>query len=112
MIKDSVGNEISYWPISGLVEGEDSETLDFTLELSGSLGVFLHATASAKCKFWARKVGDVSWKDIAVDPYDVSGLTGDVDFEGYVEALTPITGLERVPVSVFVGSSEPAGWLA
>ncbi len=106
MIKDADGNELSYWPISGLIEGEDSETLVFYVQGGGTL----YATESDKCIFWARRVGDPTWVNVAVSPYSLVGLTGDIAFEGYVEALTPIVGLERIPLTVVAGSSGPAGW--
>lgn len=109
MIKDSNGDELTYWPISGLVEGENSEVLDFTLEIP-DVAATLTANADARLIVWAKKVGDASFVNISEDPYDLSSLSGDVDFQAYVEALSPIEGLERVPVSVIAGTGSAAGW--
>lgn len=110
MIKDANGDELIYWPISGLIEGEDSETLDFTVEIPVEASL-LSATIDSRIIVWAKKVGDVSFVDISNSPYDLSLLSGDVDFQVYIEALTPIDGLERIPVSVMAGTSSPAGWV-
>lgn len=110
MITDSNNDELTYWPISGLVEGETSEVLDFTIE-NPSTPAVLSANQDDRLIVWARKVGDVSYVDIATTPYDLSGFSaGPLDFQCYVEALTPIEGLERVPVTVSAGTSSPAGW--
>jgi hypothetical protein len=111
MIKDTDGNELTYWPISGLVEGENSQTLQFIVENTGTGKV--SASVDSRLIVWARPVGNPIWVNIAVAPIPLSGYPiGDVDFECYVEALSPIVGLERVPVSVVAGSSSAAGWVS
>lgn len=109
MIKDANGNEITYWPITGLIEGQDSIVLDFTVEVPVTPSA-LAASYNVKVKTWARKVGDTDYVDISVDPYDLSALSGDVDFQGFVEAVGPIEGLERIPIVVSAGTGHPAGW--
>lgn len=110
MILDSDGNELVYWPISGLIEGQDSETLEFTVPVPVTGGE-LSASADPRLIVWAREAGDVTWVNVSENPIDLTALAGtDVDFECYVEALSPIEGLERVPVSVNAGTGSPAGW--
>lgn len=111
MIKDSDGVEITYWPISGLTVGEVSETLEFTVELGVSgAGTALKSSIDASVAVWAKQPSDISVVDISQDPYDLSALSGDVDFELYVEALGPVDGLVRIPIEVFAGVASPAGW--
>ena len=111
MIKDANGNELTYWPISGLIEGQDSEVLQFTVEVPET-PAYLRAAEDERYIAWARKVGDTDYVDIETDPYDLSALSGDVDFEMYIEATGPIDGLERIPIVVSDGTQYPAGWSA
>lgn len=110
-ITDTDGVSLEYWPISGLVEGEESEVLFFEVNFGTAVaGRILLATPDARVKTWAKKTGDPSFQDISDTPYDISGLSGVVEFQTYVELIGPITGFERIPISVAVGSSSPAGW--
>lgn len=119
MIKDMAGNEITYWPITGLIEGENSDTLLFTVDMpptpsSGPAPVAgLYANADARAQVWVKKVGDIDFVNVSGSRYSFDDLigSGTVDFEGYVKALTPIVGLQRVPMSVVSGQSSQAGWL-
>lgn len=112
-IRDTDGVSLEYWPISGLVEGEDSEILFFEVDFGSSAsGHELRATPDARVKTWAKKTGDPSFQDISDTAYDVSALTGVVEFQTYVELVGPIVGFQRIPISVSVGSSSPAGWEA
>jgi hypothetical protein len=110
MILDADGNELVYWPISGLIEGEDSEVLEFTIPVP-DYPTMLTASLDDRGIVWARKVGDAGYVNISTTPYDLSALSGFQDFQCYVEALTPIVGLERVPFSVVAGTGSPAGWV-
>ena len=109
MITDSDGNELVYWPISGLIEGENSEVLSFTVAVPTE-EASITATYDARINVWVKKVGDASYVNISTNPYDLAGLSGDVDFLVYIEALSPIEGLERIPISIVVGSGSSAGW--
>lgn len=109
MITDNDDNELTYWPISGLIEGETSEVLTCKVTVPDGVG-FLSANQDSRVKIMARKVGDASYIDISDTPYDLTGLSGTVSFEMYVEALSPIEGLERVAVAVIAGSGSNAGW--
>jgi hypothetical protein len=110
MIKDAIGEELTYWPVS-IVEGEDSEELTFEVEMPVPMGT-ISAREDARVRTWCRKAGDPTFTDISAEPLDISSLTGDVDFEIYVEADGPIEGLERIPIPVIVGTSASAGWTA
>lgn len=111
MIKDTDGMEITYWPISGLIAGDTSQHLTFTVEVPGS-NATLSCTEDDRLIVWAKKVGDASFVNLATSPYDLTGLSGDVDFEMYIEALSPIEGLNRIPIIVSAGTSSDAGWTA
>lgn len=108
---DSIGDELTYWAISGLIEGEDSEVLDFTIE--GLLGgpQSIYANLDARANVWVRKVGDASYTNVSLTPYVLDGIIGDRNFQCYIEALTPISGLERIPFTITSGTSSPAGWV-
>lgn len=108
MIKDSQGDEITYWPISGLKAGEDSEVLEFTIEVSAEPSELV-ATQHDDVIVWVREVGDPSYVNLST-PYDLSALSGDVDFELYIEALNTVVGFMRIPLNVIAGQSSPAGW--
>lgn len=110
MITDSNGDELTYWPISGLVEGDLSETLDFTIDVPTGGGSII-PTVDSRVYVWAKKVGDASFTNISLTPYDLTGLSGSVDFQCYVEALSPIEGLEMIPIAVTAGTSSAAGWV-
>lgn len=120
MIRDANGNELIYWPISGLIEGADSEVLYFELDVP-STPSRLSATHDSRTNVWVKLLGGdadpppdppphFGYLNISIDPYDLAGLDGVAEFNCIVEALTPITGLERVPLSIVVGTSSGAGW--
>ena len=111
MIFDANGNELIYWPISGLIEGENSDTLDFTVEVPATVAS-LTTTLDSRVNVWVKKVGDVAFVNISETSYDLTGLgPGDVDFQIYLEALTPIEGLERIPITITAGVAYSAGWV-
>jgi hypothetical protein len=112
-ITDTDGNTITYWPISGLLEGENSEVLTFNAGLGAAVAgtsLIANPDIAGKVKVWAKRSVDVSYIDISSVPYDLSTVSGNTAFNCYVEALTTIVGLERIPIAVFVGVSLPALW--
>lgn len=113
MIVDANGDELTYWAISGLIEGDNSDPLDYTVPSPSSVA-YLRATHDDRLKIWTKKIGDASFVDISTGTgYNMGPFAGtDVDFETYVEALDGITGLERVPVTIVAAVSYPAGWTA
>jgi len=112
-MKDANGDELTYWPITGLVEGETSQVLTI-LVTTPVVGGYLRASNDPRLKVWARP------KDVGEDYVDIrfTGIAladmpvGDTEFEIYVEAVTPITGLERIPVAVSASGASAANWLA
>lgn len=109
-MKDGLGNQLDYWPLSGLVEGQLSDTFPF--KVATPAFAFLTATEDTRVKVWCRSVGVGLFQDIAIFPINLEFFpAGDTDFEFYVEALTPIMGLERVPITAVAAESEPAGWV-
>jgi hypothetical protein len=109
-LKDSDGNELTYWPISGLTAGESSEVLTFTQDIELGAESKLRATPDPRYKIWAKRTADVSYQDITVSPYDLTGLSGTIEFQVYVEALSTIVGVERVPISVGASVAKSALW--
>jgi hypothetical protein len=111
IIKDLLGNDFEYWPLTGLIEGDDSEPVGFTVTVpyDGEL----KASTEPKVIVWARVVtAGPSFTNISTTGIDLSGyLAGELEFESYVEAVGPITGLERVYVNVGAFSPKPADWL-
>lgn len=115
MIKDAVGNELFYWPISNLAAGENSEVIIIRIE-TPSDGK-LKATDDDRINMWAK------WMQFPLNPFtnisdgpgiNLSGIPGPyAEFAIYVEAVEPIDGaFIRVPITVVVSISRPAGWIS
>lgn len=111
MITDTLGNELTYWPISELIEGGVSETLEFVVPIPSHASE-LKGAADYRYIIWAKKVGDAAFVNLGTTPYSLAGLSGNVHFQMYIEALSPIVGLERLPIPIVAGASAPAGWTA
>lgn len=108
-MRDGLGNDIVYIPISGLVEGQSTPVFSVFVDLP-STGKFT-SESSTKARVMGREAGTMMYVDIAQEPFDLAGMVGsEVEFELYVEALYPIEGLERIPLSVSAGEAKPAGW--
>jgi hypothetical protein len=108
MILDENENELVYWPISGLIEGENSQELTFMLE--GPTSGKLVGTEDDRVTVFARPKGvGAEYQDISNVPIEVN-IVVNTEYEIFVRANSPIEGLERVPVSVVLGSSNPAQW--
>jgi hypothetical protein len=110
MITDEIGEELTYWPVEAMAPGDTSEVLTFSVPVE-DVG-FLQATEDSRVKLWVRQKGvGATYQDITVDPIDLGPIpTGDTEFEGYVEAVGPVIGLERIPITVTAGLGHPAGW--
>lgn len=111
LIKDVDGDELAYWPVSGMVEGDtvgpESIYIDCPVEGTLSAGV------DSRLEVRGRIAGVGSYVDLSSSPIDLSSLgPGTVEFEIELEALSPIVGLERVPVFLGTSSSGPADWSA
>lgn len=106
LITDSTDAELTFWPIS-MVEGANSEQIVFKID-TDTAGL-LKAELDSRMNVWVRPLG-------SVDPYtNISSVglsvgVGITQWEIYIQALSPITGLARIPLSVSVGTSHPAGW--
>ena len=111
-MKDANGIELTYWPITGLIEGESSQVLTIKVT-TPVVGGYLRASNDPRLKVWARRKGvGASYVDIRLTGIDISGMpVGDTEFEIYAEAVTPITGLERIPVAVSASGASAANWL-
>lgn len=109
-MRDYNGDDLTYWPISNLIEGDDSEILIFVLDTP--IVGFLTADSDPRIKVWARENGVGSYQDITNDPIDLSGFSGPTtEFQCYVESIdAQITGFEFVPLVVSASQTSPAGW--
>jgi hypothetical protein len=111
MIKDFEGNEIVYWPITGLASGEQSETI--VIRIATPVVGYLRAESNDKVSVWARVQSQGTFVNISETPIDLSNMLGaeETAFEIYVEAAESIDGLERIPISVLASKSRSAGWI-
>jgi hypothetical protein len=110
MIRDDDGDPMTYWPISGLKEGHDSQHIFVRID-TPTEGVFA-SNASDDLKIMARVAdsGD-PFTDLALGEIDLSGLPdGETRFEIYAHANTPIT-FARVVLNAGPAQSSPADWL-
>jgi hypothetical protein len=111
VIKDAEGHQLSYWPIPGLVEGEETGVLTILVDTPVA-GSRLVATYDARVRLWGRVAGSGDFVDLAQEGLDLSALpAGETAFELYAEAVGPVAGLDRVALSVAAGVNSPAGWL-
>lgn len=112
LLKDSNGDDLTFWPISGLIEGEDSAILEFNFPTpqQGQLLSELDDRLEVYCR--EKDVG--TFQDISQTPIVLSGYAVNAarEFEIFVRALTPISGLERIPLGVSIGTSTASGWTA
>lgn len=110
MIKDAGGSELTYWPIPGLVEGEQTDVLTILVDTPVA-GARLLASPDPRVRIWGREAGGGAYVDLGDEGLDLSALpAGETAFEIYAEAVGPIEGLERVALSVSAAVSAPAGW--
>lgn len=111
IIKDDAGVlDFTFWPIPGLLEGQTSAVRTFTIDDLPLENGTLYASEDDRIICWGRRTGIGSYQNLTTNPIDLSVLSGNIEFQTYVEALTPISGLERIPLSVVAGSSASAGW--
>jgi hypothetical protein len=110
MIRDTEGNEITYWPLT-LKAGEYSEIL--TIQLDVPRQSVLRATRSDVVQIFGRRAGTL---DVFVNLSEVGlplgGYAGPNQlFEIYAYANEDVEGLPRIPLTIGSMSSGPAGWL-
>jgi hypothetical protein len=112
LLKDNDGNDLMYWPIPALEEGEDSEVLTFKVQGPVAHGSLI-ADADTRVKVWARQGTSGPYSDIAINPLDLTALApGLTVFQTYLEALSPIEGLQNIPIAVSAGIENAAAWTA
>lgn len=109
-IKDEDGEEMVFWPVEGLVEGETSSPITIKVDCPLPSGE-LKGSSDSRLIIWARqKALGGPYQNISDTGIDLSALVGEVEFEVYVEATAGISGVERVPFVVMASTSEPAPW--
>ena len=109
MIKDTTGSEVTYWPISNLIEGQITGVMEFVIDTPVA-GV-LKTSSDGRLRVWARALGEPSYVNISVTGLNLSGYGAvETTFQMYAEALAPIEGFERVPLTVTAAVSSAAGW--
>lgn len=105
-------NLMTYWPIPTLKENDISPTI--IVQLIAPRNGYLRASLDARARVWAK------WMQFPLNPFinisagsgiNLNGIPGPYAvFQIYVEALSPIVGMERVPLTVMATESDPAGW--
>lgn len=105
-MKDGNDLELSYVPISGLGEGETTPVM--IIKYTGPEAGLI-ATLDKRVTVWARKQGIGGYADLSTDPITLPNGVETI-IEWYVQARSPIVGLERVPVTITAGRSNTAGW--
>lgn len=110
MIYDTNGTELVYWPISGLISGQDSAILAIRVP-TPQPGKALTSTTDTRAVVYARLHGGGPWLDLAAHPQDLSILVGPTtDFDVYIHANADIGPFERIPFTVGVAGLSPADW--
>lgn len=112
MIRDTNGNELTFWPIANLLVGQLSEVLTIRVD-TPSINGFLRSTQDARVNVWGRRKGiGAAYQNLEAAPIPLGLLAGPyTEFEIYVEAVGPITnGFERVPFTVSASRSSASGW--
>jgi hypothetical protein len=109
------GVPFDYWPISGLVEGHTSDILLVRYEVEQGWIATISATPDPRIRVFYRRafIGHYTNLDVPrrfrASMFETSDVAF-IDLQFYVQALAPISGLERVPVSVSIGTGGPARW--
>ena len=121
-ILDADGNEITYWPIPGLVVGQLSEDLVAHIQLPVNGKLFASVgnpeRVSVRCTMPTSNITTGARQgNISTTPADLNynPVLGQTMFRFQVRAKTPTPGqtfppVERVPISVTITQSSPAGW--
>lgn len=110
MIYDNDGKELVYWPITGLVEGQDSE--HFFLWIDTPAEAHFNASADVRLSIFGRVAGlGGPFVELSGDGIDLSGMSeGQTRFEIYAHAEEPIEEVERVILNVGPFASIAANW--
>jgi hypothetical protein len=115
VIKDSDGNDWTWYPVHGIVEGTELDPVSafIATPIAGSI---LVSNGDPRVIVKARLAGTSDpYQNLATDPIDLAILpSGVTEFDVVVEAVdgSGVEGLERVPINVIAGTMEPADWLA
>lgn len=110
MIRDADGNELTYWPVTGLRAGEDSPTLNIFVDTPQANR--LRASVHEHLTIWGRPAGlGGPYTDLTNTGLDLHLLAGpETGFEIYAHASTAVTTVERVALTVGTISGGPADW--
>lgn len=113
MIRDANGEELTYWPISGLEEGQDSAHLTVYVD-TPQTGALRARSSSARAQVWARIGDSGGFTNITTGEIALAGLAyPETAFEIFVRATGPIpNGFERVSLTVGPAAGQPAAWMA
>jgi hypothetical protein len=110
---DEASNELTYWPISGLRQGQYSAVLVVGVE-DVPAAASLTVTADSRVSVLARRQGTADpFVNIAASPVDLSGFAGPIAwFEMKLLAAADITGAPRVALTPGAFTNSPADWRA
>jgi hypothetical protein len=111
IIKDADGNDLVFWPVSGMAEGDVIGPVLITIT-DTPLDAEFTTRVDPRLTVLARVNGVGPYLDISLNPIDLSSLpSGGVTLQVKLQANAPINGVERVPLTVGTYSSSPAGWV-
>lgn len=110
MIFDDAGSVLTYWPITGLTEGEESQHIFIRVD-TPVMGLF-SATDDPRLRVFGRIDGPGPFVDLALEGVDLSAFgVGQARLEIYCLAHSPIALVERVGLNVGTTSDAAAGFL-
>lgn len=112
MIRDAAGNELTYWPVTGLRAGENSAVLHIFVDTPQVAR--LKATLGPNLTAWGRVAGlGGPWTNLRTVGLDLSVLGGpETEFEVYVSASAEVVTTDRVALTIGAVTSSPAGWVS
>lgn len=110
MIFDDAGSVLTYWPITGLTEGEESQHIFIRVDVP-VMGLF-SATDDPRLRVMGKLDGPGPFVDLATVGVDLSAMSpGQARMEIYCVAHSPIDLVERVGLTVGAASDAAAAYL-
>lgn len=110
MIRDADGKELTYWPVTGLRAGEDSDVLHIFVDTPQVAR--LRASLDPHLAAWGRVAGlGGPWTNLGDVGLSLALLAGpETEFEVYVSASAEVVTVERVALTIGAATSGPANW--
>jgi hypothetical protein len=109
VIYDNAGNELTYWPVSGLAAGDDSAV--FVIGVDTPQDSDLTVGADDRVLVMARLNGTSdAFVDIAASPISLRAMSGRVLFDIKLRATMSIISFDRVALSPGTTIESGAAW--